>query len=300
MTIETGALNDLPPADELLAWGESPRIAALRRRGPAAGGAGGEEALSLPLAEAVWRLPPADPVVVARVAHRGFAFELARERGWALPGAGLAEDVAELERRVEALGEGPWVAKGAYSAAGRERVFGAGRGDLRALATRRRLETLLERHGTVLVEPWVERTADFGCAGLVAAAGARLLTLHGQQVDARGVFRGIVPLPSDFLPLPATERERLEHAFHAAAEHLRAAGYRGPFGIDAFRWRRRRRPRGAGETQAFHPLVEINPRLTFGLVARAEAERVERIAAGGTGREGGDVRMNAPEAAADD
>lgn len=272
MTVETGPLEELPPADELLAWGETPRIAALRRRWRAAGGPGepaGEEALDAPVAEAVWRLPPADPAVVARVAHRGFAFELARERGWALPGAGLAQDVAEVERRVEGLdpsGETGWVAKGAYSAAGRERVFGEGRGDLRERETRLRLESLLERHGSVLVEPWVERTADFGCAGLVTAAGTRLVTLHGQQVDARGVFRGIVPLPSDFLPLPAAERERIGAAFHAAADALRAAGYRGPFGIDAFRWLRSGASGGRGE---LHPLVEINPRLTFGLVAEA-------------------------------
>lgn len=281
MTLEAGLLEELPPADEFLAWGETPRIAALRRRGRATGGAGepvGEEPLDAPLAEAVWRLPPADPALVARVAHRGFAFELACERGWALPGAGLAEDVAEVERRVEALDAARWVAKGAYSGAGRERAFGEGRGELRERATRRRLESLLERHGSVLVEPWVERTADFGCAGLVTAAGVRLATLHEQRVDARGVFRGIVPLPSDFLPLPAAERERIETAFHAAADALRAAGYRGPFGIDAFRWCRPGAPAGRGE---LHPLVEINPRLTFGLVASA-----------GTGRERSGPRMH--------
>jgi hypothetical protein len=131
------------------------------------------------------------------------------------------------------------------------------------------LVELLERHGSALVEPWVERTADFGLAGRLAPSGARLDTVHGLEVDRRGAFRGTVPLPSDFVPLASAERAVLEEAFHAAAEALAAAGYTGPFGVDAFRWRR---PDG-DRRERLRPLVEINPRLTFGLVARAELER---------------------------
>jgi hypothetical protein len=246
--LEHGPLDDLPPAEETLAWGESPRVAALRRRGGrAAGGARtsgstGPADLSLPLHESLWTFPTPEPGVVARVTHRRFAFELARERGWTPPGAGFATDPAEVEtlaRAVSAVSGGPWVAKAPWSAAGRERLFGSAPESAREPDTVRRLEALLERHGSALVEPWVERTADFGCAGRLAPSGARLDTVHGLEVDRRGAFRATVPLPSDFLPLAAAERALLEEAFHAAAEALAAAGYVRPFGVDAFRWRAR-------------------------------------------------------------
>jgi hypothetical protein len=304
--IEGGELAALPPADQVLAWGESPRVADLRGalrgaalrgardfgRGTGRGGRGARDfgggagdALALPLHQALWWLPAPEPGVVARVAHRRFAFELARERGWAPPGAGFAADPAQVEalaRAVSAASGGPWVAKAPWSAAGRERVLGAEAADAREPGIVRRLESLLERHGSLLVEPWVERTADFGCAGRLAPSGARLDSVHGLEVDRRGAFRGTVPLPNELVPLAAAERAVLEEAFHAAAEALAAAGYTGPFGVDAFRWRR---PDG-DRRESLRPLVEINPRLTFGLVAAAEAE--------GTGRERSGARKHPP------
>jgi hypothetical protein len=47
------------------------------------------------------------------------------------------------------------------------------------------------------------------------------------------------------------------------AHALREAGYRGPFGIDAFRWR------DAAGAVHLHPLCEINARLTFAHIAHA-------------------------------
>jgi hypothetical protein len=288
VVVEGGAPDALPPARRVLAWGEGPRVAALRERwgaevplpGQVPDQAPGEDerrALAEPLHDAVWHVPPPAPEAVARVAHRGFCLDLARELGVALPGARMVSDLAELEAWLTAGGAAPgggrWVTKAPWSAAGRERHVAGSPAELRDPAVRRRLDRLLERHGALLAEPWVERSADFGCSGLVTAAGVRLASVHRQEVDRAGRFRGFPPLPSaggdpglgsGLLP---AERDHLESAFHAAADRLRAAGYAGPFGIDAFRWR----PSGGGER--FHPLCELNPRLTFGLVARAAAER---------------------------
>ena len=52
------------------------------------------------------------------------------------------------------------------------------------------------------------------------------------------------------------------------ASALRSAGYVGPFGIDAWRYRR---DDGA---IVLNPLGEINARMTFGLVEWARAERL--------------------------
>jgi hypothetical protein len=264
--LEHGPPEALAPASALLAWGEGPGAAALRERwGIELPGPGGEPA-GAPLHEAVWCLPVAPPEVVARVAHRGFCLELAQERGWALPGARLVSGPGEIETGVT---PGAWVVKAPFSAAGRERLVGAGPEALSDRRVRRRLERLFARHGSLLLEPWVERTADFGAAGFVTPEATRLVTVHRQEVGRDGAFRRIRPggvgeAPSGLGP---GERDLLETAFHTAARALRAAGYAGPFGIDAFRWRR------AGGGESFHPLCEINPRLTFGLVARALAER---------------------------
>lgn len=300
VVLESGPPEGLPPARQVLAWGEGPRVAALRERWGSevplpgqvpdqAPGAARRRVLEEPLNEAVWHVPPPAPETVARVAHRGFCLDLARALGAALPGARLVADVGELECWVAgggaAAGDGRWVAKAPWSAAGRERHLGSSPAQLREPEVRRRLGRLLERHGSLLAEPWVERAADFGCAGLVTSEGIRLVSIHRQEVDRAGRFRSIPPLPpasgdaglgSGLLP---AERDLLESSFDAAAERLRAAGYAGPFGLDAFRWR----PPAGGE--AFHPLCEINPRLTFGLVARAAAERTRpgRGAAGGHG-----------------
>ena len=89
--------------------------------------------------------------------------------------------------------------------------------------------------------------------------------VHGQRVDAKGQFAGI-----DLQPvLSEAERDRLLETVESVAAALRRAGYAGPFGIDAWRYRQD----GGGEI--LHPLGEINARMTFGLVAWTLAGRVE-------------------------
>lgn len=288
--LEHGAPEGLAPAAALLAWGEGPRAAGLRERwgiGPSAGGDEPPGAVDGPLHEALWRLPPASPEVVARVGHRSFALELAEALGGSLPGARMVADPGALEAHLAAgdrrsglaASSGRWVVKAPYSAAGRERFRGTDSGELRRPEVRRRLEGLFERHGALLFEPWVERSADFGCAGLLGRGASRLASRHRLEIDRRGAFRAIVvPAPAaeeparaldpDAVGLRPEEARLLDRAFEAVAARLRAAGYTGPFGLDAFRWRR---PDGS---EAFRPLAEINPRITFGLVARGLADRL--------------------------
>jgi hypothetical protein len=76
-------------------------------------------------------------------------------------------------------------------------------------------------------------------------------------VDIKGQFTGI---DLDTGALPERDRARLEEVAVGVAAALRQAGYAGPFGIDAWHWRR------TDGSVAFHPLGEINARMTFGLV----------------------------------
>jgi hypothetical protein len=259
--LESGPLRDLPVADEVLGWCETPEVASCRRlsREPAAD-------LRAPLHQVVWRLPVPSPAVVAAVHHRAFCLQLAEELGYALPGARMVESLAELDRILGRRRAPPrWVLKAPLSAAGRDRYIERDGPALIELKARRTVERLFERHGPLLFEPWMDRLADFGVSALLAATELRIVGVYGQRVDAKGQFLGIDLDPA----ISAADRERLLETTEAVATVLRRAGYVGPFGIDAWTYR------DEDGSIALHPLGEINARMTFGLVAWTWAERAQ-------------------------
>jgi hypothetical protein len=132
------------------------------------------------------------------------------------------------------------------------------------------VERLFDLHGPLLFEPWMDRIADFGCSALLTPSELRVVGFHRQVVDRRGQFAAIE------LPGEVPDRERMEEVLEGVARALRRAGYVGPFGIDAWQYRT---PEGR---LAFHPLGEVNARMTFGLVAWTMAERLglERLRLG--------------------
>ena len=216
------------------------------------------------------RFAPADAAAIARrVNDRRFAAALARELGVALPGATIVESVDALAAHLAAGGadaspDGSWVAKSLWSAAGRDRV--RRRGAALDEATRTRLARLLAVHGALAFEPWMPRLVDVGQGGDVAADGTvTLRPPHRGLVDAGGVVRGIA-LDGGAALEPA-ERDQLAAAARAAGQALAAASYAGPFVVDGF-------VHGDAGRRALHPMCELNARLTFGLVARAWADRL--------------------------
>ena len=256
-------LDDPPePAEEVLAWCETPEAAALRTAPrPSA------VPLDLPLPELLWHLPVPAPSVVAEVHHRGFALRVAQDLGCALPGARMVDSPAELDRMLTERGAPPaWVVKAPFSAAGRSRYIEREGPLLCDEKSRRTVENLFDRHGPLLFEPWLDRLADWGCSALLTADGLRIVGIHRQRVDLKGQFAGIELETKD---LPEGDRKRLEEVVTGVATTLRQAGYVGPFGVDAWHWRR---PDG---TVAFHPLGEINARMTFGLVEWASLDRLQ-------------------------
>ncbi|HEX9941365.1 MAG TPA: hypothetical protein VGG03_05065 [Thermoanaerobaculia bacterium] len=258
--LESGPLRDLPPADEVLAWCETPEVAAHRSRPRDPAPFSWDD----PLHEIVWRLPVPPPSVVAAVHHRAFCLQVAEELGCALPGARMVESLAELERFLAAgNGSRSWIVKAPLSAAGRDRYIERDGPALADPKARRTVERLFERHGPLLFEPWLDRVVDYGVSALLTASGLRIVGVHGQQVDAKGQFLGIDLEPG----LSGADRDRLLETAEAVAEALRRAGYAGPFGIDAWSWRRQ------DGSIVLNPLGEINARMTFGLVAWTLAQR---------------------------
>jgi len=261
--LESGPLRALPPADEVLAWCETP--AALEHRGgPRRPAAVDWEA---PLHDLVWQLPTPSPAAVAAVHHRAFHLQVAESIGCALPGARMVESLAELDR---VLREAPpaWVVKAPLSASGRSRFIGKSvERSGPALAdpkARRTVERLFDRHGPLLFEPWMDRAEDFGVSALLGPDRLKIVGIHGQKIDRKGQFAEIDLHPA----LSSQDRDRLLETTEAVAEKLRDAGYAGPFGIDAWRYRTE-----AGTV--LNPLGEINARMTFGLVAWARRGRLE-------------------------
>lgn len=203
-----------------------------------------------PRADLVWAA--AD----ARAANdRRLALRIAEEQRFGLPGAKTIASATEIDL------SGPWVSKAPWTSAGRDRCHGVGEP---TREQRTRIERLLARHGTLVLEPWCDRLLDVGVCATVCADGSIVAhPPHGLVSDARGGFLGIDLAPPALL---AHERALLDASVHAAGVALAALGYLGPFAIDAFAYR-------DGSERKFHPLCEINARYTFGWIARSLGAR---------------------------
>jgi hypothetical protein len=197
------------------------------------------------------RSPPLE--VLQRVNSRAFCAAL----GQSLPGARYVRDLPTLLSCLRgARPSDGWVLKRDFGFAGRERrrVLGPGEPDASSLGFARRS---FSRGEGLQVEPWCARSDDFALHGHVLASGALLLGEPAlQQCDAHGSWQHSAPLPQG--ALHENERAALLREGHCVGQALAQAGYFGPFGIDAFRYR------AADGSSAFQPRSEINARYSMG------------------------------------
>ncbi len=124
--------------------------------------------------------------------------------------------------------------------------------------------TGLRGRGGVVVEPALDRIADFSVQFAVEADGSlRLLGSLRQDVSARGAFlghRGEIDSRGRVRTGEAWEEELREAASCVASSAARA-GYRGPCGVDALSYR------AADGQEKLRAVVEFNARFTMGIVA---------------------------------
>jgi phosphoribosylaminoimidazole carboxylase (NCAIR synthetase) len=199
------------------------------------------------------KVPLAPSVEVLRkVNHRRFCAAL----GLMLPGSMYVETMVDLEKAIAGPSPGQqWLIKRAFGYAGRGRL------KIKApeLSPQERawVSASLRSGEGLQAEPWVERTGDFALHGHISRGGQWQLgepTL--QTCDKYGVWeKSSVTRLGD---VSETERRALFDAACEAASALVAAGYFGPFGIDAFRWR------DAGGVLRWNPRSEINARYSMG------------------------------------
>jgi hypothetical protein len=218
------------------AWSPTPRALALLARS----GARVQPAPSLAALRAVNARPFA-ALVRAPLAGASFAKHVAADRA------------AVLARLAEPAPLG-WLVRRTFGAAGRgRRRIAAGRPSAAEAAW---IEASL-RLGPLVIEPWVEVLREHTRSGWVGADGAvRISPPCFQRVDAHGAWTDTERAALDLLA--ADDDARLEEACAAAGAALAAAGYFGPYGIDAYH---HRALDGAGVV--LNPLSEINARFTM-------------------------------------
>jgi hypothetical protein len=169
-----------------------------------------------------------DVEVLRRVNDRSFSAEL----GQTMPGASFVRSLAELEAAIRGPSPtGSFLIKRPFGFAGRERRRADG-AELDA-STRGFVQRSFVRGEGLQVEPWVERRGDFSRHGWVCASRPpRFGPLVRQQCDAMGRWESAVL--AEPAALSAGDAALLDAELQRTAEALLAAGYQGPFGIDAF------------------------------------------------------------------
>lgn len=186
--------------------------------------------------------------VLTRVNARPFTFELAGDE---LPGAVLVRDLASAN---EALARpGAWLLK---------RCFGlSGRGQRRVRGGETREQDLafvaasLRNDGALLIEPRVVITRELSVHAWAFDGATHVRSLREQIVDEHGAF----VRSGAAQDVESSVRDVLEQTAQRVGAALLAAGYHGPFGVDAYLHR------GAGEgALTLRALSEINARYCMG------------------------------------
>jgi hypothetical protein len=189
-----------------------------------------------------------EPDVLHRVNHRRFYLEL----GGGAPGARYVTDDADLAAALSRPSQA-WLCK---------RPFGfAGRGQRRippcpSPDDRRWLADSL-RQGGFLAEPWLDLALEVGLHGFIDRQGhVQLGQVCVQETDRHRAWSSTrLAREGDLSQEHSSElRQRAE----STAAALWAAGYFGPFGIDAYLYRT------ASGALALNPLSELNARYSMG------------------------------------
>ena len=225
-----------------------------------AGGLPGRAFCPTPRALAILQRAGAQPEphpsvdVLRRVNSRAFATAL----GTTLPGAAFVTEleVARAMLRVEPPEGDAWRVKHAFGMAGRnQRVVTPRRVDDRALGFVQAGLSL----GGVQIEPNVRIAQEYAQHGVLGADGSIVLGAPvRQRCDAHGAWLASEPVAvTDLGDLAA----RMDEECRRVAGALLAAGYFGPFGVDAFTYGDR-----AGALR-FQPRSEINARYSMGFAS---------------------------------
>ncbi len=131
------------------------------------------------------------------------------------------------------------------------------------------IKNTINIQGSVVIEPYLNRVADFSVQLKIDQQKTILLEtrrfLIGAQHEYQGTYLGQESNGFDANQMKLIHQSKLifQKLLKDIGDALRAAGYEGPAGVDAFIWK------DQDENLRIKPVVEINPRWTMGRVALA-------------------------------
>jgi len=207
------------------------------------------------------------------------------------PAGVIGRAVADLSGALGAIGE--FRARGFHRLVVKQALGLAGANAIRLwepelLETQRRwMAESLEAGQTLVVEPWLERLADFSVQFERTDAGLRRVGFTDLFNDHRGQFLANAASPGferrpptrvttafrAWPDAPALIRRVYEVVARALEPRLAEVGFRGPLGLDAL-------VHATPEGPRLKPVVEINPRYTMG---RLTLELMRAVAPGSHG-----------------
>ena len=150
------------------------------------------------------------------------------------------------------------------------------------------IEKSLTQGRRLVIEPWLDRLADFSLQLEMTNSGLRHLGFTGLLNDWKGQYKGnwacpgfekrpCLPLQRMFPQVPDIAHQLTvlyDRIVRLLEKKLQQSGYLGPLGIDALVFR------GLDGAPHVKPIVEINPRYTMG---RVNLELMHYIAPGSSG-----------------
>jgi len=198
--------------------------------------------------------------------------------GWLCPESEVGVAVSSVDGALTAIAA--MRAHGHHKIVVKEAIGLAGSNAIRLLEPemlenqRRWLANALRGGRQLVVEPWLERLADFSVQLEMTEAGLKLRGYTVLLNDARGQYQGNLAEPHHHTRIPARIIALFDGSgnvsgrllalyaeiFARLETELRALEFVGPVGMDAFVYRA-----ATGETR-LKPIVEINPRYTMGRV----------------------------------
>lgn len=172
--------------------------------------------------------------------------------------------ITQVEELAKLLTQGACLVKLPYSSSGRG-LWRINQLDCQLEGT---LRKLLQRHGTLLVEPLLDKLQDYGAEYYIDEAGeVQFVGLCAFETDGQGRYlESLCQAPEETLRQLTESLSDPDELTQALAQHRAylsrevAPYYRGAVGIDLLTYR----PDGVSSRTALHPWVEINLRYTMG------------------------------------
>ena len=172
--------------------------------------------------------------------------------------------ITQVEELVELLIQGPCLVKLPFSSSGRG-LWRINQLDSQLEGT---LRKLLQRHGTLLVEPLLDKLQDYGAEYYIDEAGeVQFVGLCAFETDGQGRYlESLCQAPEETLRQLTDGLSDPDELAQTLAQHRAYLSrevspyYCGAVGIDLLTYR----PDGVSSRIALHPWVEINLRYTMG------------------------------------